>query len=64
MDWDELAPKPKKAAVLGEDLTGLSVGELEERLASLEAEMVRVRREIDAKRAIGAAAAAVFKSGG
>ena len=62
MDWDDLAPKPKKGIALGEDLKTLSVSELEARVAALEQEITRVRAEIGAKKAHEAAAAAVFKS--
>ncbi len=42
MDWDDLAPKPKKGITLGEDLKSLSVSELEARIAALEGEIARV----------------------
>jgi uncharacterized small protein (DUF1192 family) len=61
MDWDEQAPRPVKAVVLGEDLRTLSVSELEERLAALAREAERVRAEMEAKKAHEAAAAAIFK---
>ncbi len=61
MDWDDLAPKPKKGIAVGDDLKSLSVSELEARIAALEAEIERVRAEIGAKKAHEAAAAAVFK---
>ncbi len=61
MDWDDLAPKPKKGIALGEDLKTLSVSELEARIAELEREIERVQAEIAAKKAHEAAAAAVFK---
>lgn len=61
MDWDDLAPKPKKGIALGEDLKTLSVSELEARIAELEREIERVKAEIAAKKAHEAAAAAVFK---
>lgn len=61
MDWDELKPKPAKAVTLGEDLTTLSVGELDARIAALDAEIERVRTELQAKKSHEAAAAALFK---
>jgi uncharacterized small protein (DUF1192 family) len=61
MDWDDLAPKPKKGIALGEDLKTLSVSELEARIAELDQEIERVKAEIAAKKAHEAAAAAVFK---
>ena len=61
MDWDELKPKPARSAALGEDLSTLSVSELEERLEQLSRETDRIRAEITAKKAHDAAAAAIFK---
>ena len=60
MDWDEARPKP--AAQLGEPLATLSVGELEQRIASLQAEIERVNVELAKKRAHEAAASALFKT--
>jgi uncharacterized small protein (DUF1192 family) len=62
MDWDERRPAPVKAITLGEDLTSLSIAELEARIAALTLEIDRVREEVQAKRTHEAAAAAVFKS--
>jgi uncharacterized small protein (DUF1192 family) len=45
-----------------EDLELLAVGELEERIDALEAEIARTRAQIDRKRAGRAAADAFFKS--
>ena len=56
MDWDEARPKPQGAR-LGENLATLSVGELEARIEALEAEIVRVKAELERKRAHEAAAA-------
>jgi uncharacterized small protein (DUF1192 family) len=62
MDWDDLQPKPPKAAItVGEDLTTLSVAELEARIAALGAEIERVKGELGAKKAHEAAAASIFK---
>ena len=61
MDWDDLAPKPKKAVTLGEDLKTHSVAELAERIAALREEIERVEGELAAKKAHEAAAAAIFK---
>ena len=61
MDWDDLAPKPKKAVTLGEDLKSLSVAELVARIAALREEIERVEGELEANKAHEAAAAAVFK---
>ncbi len=62
MDYDDLIPKKSTAAQIGESLAAFSVGELEARIVVLEAEIVRVREELDRKRRHEAAAAALFKS--
>jgi uncharacterized small protein (DUF1192 family) len=62
MDWDEVRPKPAKGVTLGEDLTSLSVSELDQRIAALHKEIARVTAERDAKKAHEAAAASLFKS--
>ena len=62
MDWDEVRLPAGKAVMLGEPLAALSIGELEERIAALQAEIVRVAAEIEAKRRQAAAADAFFKS--
>jgi uncharacterized small protein (DUF1192 family) len=61
MDWDDLKPRPTKAVTLGESLETLSIAELDERIVALTGEIERVRREVQAKKAHEAAAAAVFK---
>lgn len=61
MDWDDLKPKVPAGAMLGEDLTKLSVAELEARVAALKTEIARVEVELTAKRSHEAAAAAIFK---
>ena len=60
MDWDEARPRPK--AAIGENLTTLSLGELEQRVTDLEREITRVKEEISKKRAHEAAASSFFKS--
>jgi uncharacterized small protein (DUF1192 family) len=63
MDLDDLLP-PKKPSgtAIGDNLQTLSVAELEKRVTDLEAEIVRVRIELDRKRHHEAAARALFKS--
>jgi uncharacterized small protein (DUF1192 family) len=61
MDWDDLAPKPKKNIAVGDDLRTLSVSELDARIVALQTEIERVQAEISAKKSHEAAAAAVFK---
>lgn len=61
MDWDEVRPKPASGAMVGENLSTLSVSELEARIKDLEREIERVRAELDAKRKHEDAASALFK---
>ena len=61
MDWDEVRPKPAQGIVVGENLEKLSVGELEQRVRALEAEIVRVKEEIERRRRHEAAASEIFK---
>lgn len=60
MTWDEDLPKPKNLITLGEPLDRLSTSELDERIAALKAEIVRVETEIAAKKKLAAAAAELF----
>ncbi|MFO1170735.1 MAG: DUF1192 domain-containing protein [Hyphomicrobiaceae bacterium] len=62
MDLDDLFSKKKSAAVqLGEDISRLSIPDLEERLAALAGERQRVEEEIHKRRASLSAAEDVFK---
>lgn len=61
MDWDELKPRPKTTAAVGDDLTSLSLAELTARVAAFEAEIERIRTEIKMKQARGSAADQLFK---
>ena len=61
MTLDDLAPKKKPAMVVGEDLSAISVAELEQRIQDLDAEIQRIRMEIAAKQASKAAANAFFR---
>lgn len=58
--FDDEAPRPKREIVLGEELYGLSVGELEERIERLKAEIVRVEAELKTKKSGREAAESVF----
>lgn len=62
MDWDDVRPTPKQTAGIGEDLSGLSIAELEQRITALKAEIERVETELQRKRAHETAASAFFKS--
>lgn len=61
MDPEDLEPRKKK--VEPRNLDVLSIGELNEYIAELEAEIDRVRAKIAAKQAHRAGAASLFKSG-
>jgi uncharacterized small protein (DUF1192 family) len=61
MDLEDDRPRKKPAATLGEPLDTLSVAELEERIADLEAEITRVKEALTRKRTGLAAADAFFK---
>jgi uncharacterized small protein (DUF1192 family) len=61
MDLDEL--EPRKKAPTPPDLDRMSVAELKDYIAGLEAEIARAAAKIDAKTAHLAGAAALFKSG-
>lgn len=58
-DLDELLPTKKVTKPV--DLTSLSVGDLQEYIAALEAEIARVKAAIKDKQEVAAAAAAFFK---
>jgi uncharacterized small protein (DUF1192 family) len=62
IDLDELMPrKPKPETVLGQDISMLSVVELEARIAALEAEIQRTREALKHRAATKSAADSVFK---
>ena len=61
MDLEEL--EPRKKAPAPRDLDRMSVEELQDYIASLEAEIARVKAKIDAKKAHLAGAAGLFKTG-
>lgn len=60
MDWDEAQRQP--VGQLWQDLTTLSIEELDARILALEEEIVRVRKELEVKRAHEQAASAIFKT--
>jgi uncharacterized small protein (DUF1192 family) len=61
LDTDDIAPPPANKPAL-KDLTPLSVEDLQQYIAGLEAETARARAAVAAKGAHRAAAAAFFKS--
>ena len=61
---DPFSPRPAgrpAAHEIGADLSAVSEAEIEERIALLEAEIVRLRTALDGKRSSRAAADAFFK---
>lgn len=59
---DEDRPRRKVTHDIGQDLSLLSVGELEERIALLEQEIARLRAAASSKQASRSAADKFFKS--
>lgn len=59
MDLDDLMPRNQKPKP--RDLSNLSIGELEEYIAAMEAEIARVREVIRTKRDVRGAAESFFK---
>jgi len=59
--FEEEPPKKKTAHEIGQDLSTLSVGELDERIALLKAEIARVEAERSAKDSTRSVADALFK---
>ena len=58
---DDDRPKKKLAHEIGQDVSLVSEGELEERIALLQGEIDRLRGEVTKRRASRSAADAVFK---
>ena len=62
MDLDDIAPPPKKKThELGQDLSKLSVAELEALIDTLKGETARVEETLAAKQSSKSAAEAAFK---
>lgn len=62
MNLDDLQPRPTaKVIAVGDDLSALSVDELDARVQALEAEIERIKRERAAKQARNRAADQLFK---
>jgi uncharacterized small protein (DUF1192 family) len=62
IDPEELLPrKPAPEVVIGQDISTLSVTELEQRIAELEAEIARSKEALKARAATKNAAESVFK---
>jgi len=61
MDPEDIRPKPKPGIVIGEDLSLLSLDELEARITSLKEEIARIESAVRSKRSSRDQAASVFK---
>ncbi len=61
MDLSELEPRKPKKHEIGGDLSTLSIGELKELIATLQAEIARVEETMAAKQSSKSAADAAFK---
>lgn len=58
---DDDRPRKKPTHEIGQDLSLLSVGDLEDRIGILEAEIVRMREALQARHRTRSAADSVFK---
>jgi uncharacterized small protein (DUF1192 family) len=61
--FDDDRPKPKRAHEIGQDLSLLSVGDLDERIGMLKAEIARLEADKGVKQATRMAAESLFKLG-
>ena len=61
--FDDDRPKPKRAHEIGQDLSLLSVGDLDERIGILKAEIARLESDKVTKQATRMAAESLFKLG-
>jgi uncharacterized small protein (DUF1192 family) len=61
MDLEDLVPKKPKGHELGQDLSKLSVGELQALIDTLKAEIARVEEALAGKQSSKSAAEAAFK---
>ena len=59
--FDDEPVKPKSVHEIGQDLSLLSVGELEERIGQLRGEIARLEAELQAKGSTRLAAEALFR---
>jgi uncharacterized small protein (DUF1192 family) len=62
--FEDEPKKPAKSHEIGQDLSLLSVGELQDRIALLTAEIARLEAELADKGSTKAAAEALFRRGG
>ena len=59
--FDDEPAKPKRVHEIGQDLSLLSVDELDERIAQFKAEILRLENELKAKGSTKLAAEALFR---
>ncbi len=59
MAWDDLDPKPKKAAPV--DLSPMSIEDLQKRILEFQAEIARMEEAIQSKQAQRSSADALFR---
>jgi len=62
MDLDDIRPVKKPEIVIGEDLSLLSLAELENRIQVLELEIARIRESMAVKQSTKAAADSFFRT--
>ena len=62
MDPDDIRPVKKPEITIGEDLSLLSLAELENRIQVLESEITRIREAVAGKQSSKAVADAFFRS--
>lgn len=65
MDWDDPPSEPlsRRSSAIGDDLSKLSIAELEARIKDLEGEIQRVEAELGRKKTHEQAASALFGGG-
>ena len=59
--FDDEPPRPKKVHEIGQDLSLLSVHELEERILQLKSEIARLENELSSKSSSRIAAESLFR---
>ena len=63
MDWDDIEPRKTNApAAIGDNLDGLSIEDLKQRISEMRNEIARIEAEIKARQAHKDIAGSVFKS--
>jgi uncharacterized small protein (DUF1192 family) len=60
MDWDEPKAKSSRTITIGEELSNLSIADLEEKIARHKDEIARIETTLSARRTHSSAAAELF----